>query len=68
MIPVGRKKILDGYVVYQILRQEENSGRICGVPDFAMLISSNLPMDQNSEVDCHLNPLLHESALGIVRA
>lgn len=51
MIPVGRKKILDGYVVYQIL-----------------LISSNLPMDQNSEVDCHLNPLLHESALGIVRA
>jgi hypothetical protein len=29
-------------------------------------MQSSIPVDQNSEVDNHLDTLLHESALGIV--
>jgi hypothetical protein len=29
-------------------------------------MQSSIPLDQNSEVDGHLDTLLHESALGIV--
>jgi hypothetical protein len=32
----------------------------------AISMQSSIPLDQNSEVDSHLDTLLHESALGIV--